>query len=460
MTKRARDQLGSSNECLHLDSRHPGRLERKYMHARSRHNDRDDFVALSRAFPVLRKHMLPNTKWKPHMPKYLMYHYDFAHPDSVYHLSKAILKITYGLNFYLPCGCLNGSCDPLLQEECSEESDSHSEQGIELDVNRYLSPCVPSRANYLHHAADLLHPANNTEQSLAQDIDAVKHDMLGTRGGSIPRGENIKVLDVGTGANCIYPLLGVTEYGWRFIASDVDPAALTIAKHNLKANNLSSLVEIRHQSDPLRMFRGVLRPDEFVHLTMCNPPFHSSLDQTNLNPRTTTCGTVSELMFPHENVGTFSIDANNKGERKRGEFAVTGQVNYTFSSNPEEHGELAFLEIMLVESRFYVHNVLWFTSLVAKLSTLKRIKGYIQVEMRRYNASSAKQVAYLDARIDRLLGKATEEVDENLQIPVSSLHACEFRTFTLNQGRQTRWAIAWTYYNAAQRHRALKKAYN
>ncbi|KAK1445134.1 sam-dependent methyltransferase like protein [Babesia gibsoni] len=460
MTKRSRDQDGSlsRNYLSHQVAKTSGQVERRCMHPRSRHNARDDFAALSRVFPVLKRHMLSNQKWKPPMPKYLMYHYDFVHPDAVYHLSKAILKVTYGLSFYLPCGCPNGACDPFSKGESGEdEIDSYAESDIVLDLQRYLSPCVPSRANYVHYAADLLHPANNLSQSQPNEIDAISKDISCENGDLIPHGPHIKALDVGTGANCIYPLLGVAEYGWSFIASDIDKEALNLAKHNLKLNNMSSLVDLRHQPDPFRMFGGLFMPNEFVHLTMCNPPFHSSMEQTNVNPRTATSGTKNELVFPLKHVSTFSIDANNERDAHLSKFSVRGQVNYTFSNVQEELGEVAFLEIMLVESRFYVHNALWFTSLVAKLSTLKRIKRYIQVEMRRYDASSATQIAFLDSRIRQQLG---EEIDEEVTISVSNLHACEFRTFVLNQGRQTRWMIAWTYYNADQRCRILKKVYD
>jgi 23S rRNA (adenine1618-N6)-methyltransferase len=38
------------------------------------------------------------------------------------------------------------------------------------------------------------------------------------------------VLDIGTGASCIYPILGQTVYQWHFVASDIDPISINTAK--------------------------------------------------------------------------------------------------------------------------------------------------------------------------------------------------------------------------------------
>ncbi|CDR97394.1 Ribosomal RNA large subunit methyltransferase F [Babesia bigemina] len=465
MGKRGRHESKwlSDSELCQQPPRRSEPSGRSCMHHRSRHTNRDDFIALSRVFPVLKQHLVANSKWKSSMSKHLMYHYDFSHPDAVYHLSRAILKITYGLNFYLPCGCRNGACDPFLRVESGEDDcDTYLDDSECIDVQRYLAPCIPGRANYVHYAADLLHVSHNLPDPPPEGTDPPFPDSSNISFEDIPRGQGVKVLDVGTGANCIYPLLGCSEYGWSFIASETNLEALTLAKHNLRLNGMTGIVDLRHQKEPLRMFTGALQPNEFVHLTMCNPPFHASLDQTNMNPRVSTCGTTSELTFQHGDVTTFSIDGVDLHNLQKVRFGVTGQVNYTFSSDPAEQGELAFVEIMLVESRFFVHNVLWFTSLVARLSTLKRIKSHIHADMRLYHASSSKQVAFLDARVSDLLREegSSAGCEDTFHIPVSNLHVCELRTFTLSQGRQTRWVVAWTYFNAEQRYKILKKLYS
>lgn len=58
---------------------------------------------------------------------------------------------------------------------------------------------MPNRSNYIHWIEDLL----------SSDI------IPNTRAG----GDVVKGFDVGTGANCIYPLLGASLLGWRFVGS-------------------------------------------------------------------------------------------------------------------------------------------------------------------------------------------------------------------------------------------------
>ena len=131
------------------------------LHPRNRHQGRYDFAALIAVEPRLKAFMIINPYGKPSI--------DFANPEAVRVFNAALLKQLYGIkDWQIPEG--------------------------------YLCPPVPGRADYIHGLADLL------------AIDAK---------GEIPRGTGFTVLDVGTGANCIYPLLGQHDYGWRFIACDI-----------------------------------------------------------------------------------------------------------------------------------------------------------------------------------------------------------------------------------------------
>ncbi|MCP5854081.1 RlmF-related methyltransferase, partial [Klebsiella pneumoniae] len=85
----------------------------------------------------------------------------------------------------------------------------------------YLCPPIPGRADYIHVAADLL----------AED-----------NAGEVPKGAQVRALDIGVGVNCIYPLLGHSDYRWRFLGSDIDPVALASAKAIVQANNLSKAI--------------------------------------------------------------------------------------------------------------------------------------------------------------------------------------------------------------------------
>ena len=53
-------------------------------------------------------------------------------------------------------------------------------------------------------------------------------------------------LDIGCGANLIYPLLGAAINGWRFVGVDVMPVALEWAEKNRAANpHLAGLITVR-----------------------------------------------------------------------------------------------------------------------------------------------------------------------------------------------------------------------
>ena len=42
------------------------------------------------------------------------------------------------------------------------------------------------------------------------------------------------VLDIGTGASLIYPIVGSQSYGWYFTATDIDPVSINTPKPFVK----------------------------------------------------------------------------------------------------------------------------------------------------------------------------------------------------------------------------------
>ena len=48
---------------------------------------------------------------------------------------------------------------------------------------------------------------------------------------------------LGTGASCIYPLLGAKINGWKFCASEVDEMSYRFACENVKENNLEENIQ-------------------------------------------------------------------------------------------------------------------------------------------------------------------------------------------------------------------------
>jgi len=77
------------------------------------------------------------------------------------------------------------------------------------------------------------------------------------------------VLDVGCGANIIYPLLGAALHRWRFVGSDVTDVALEWAERNAAANpHLAHLIKLRRveANSPLG---AAGRSRAVLHLNRC-----------------------------------------------------------------------------------------------------------------------------------------------------------------------------------------------
>lgn len=194
----------------------------------------------------------------------------------------------------------------------------------------YLCPPVPERADHLHHLADLL-ASCNTE--------------------IIPVGTKIRCLDIGVGANCIYPIIGNKEYGWSFVGSDIDPAAIRSAHKIIQENvSLNGKVELRLQPHATDIFRGIIQTGEYFDLTICNPPFHASLQEAQ-------SGTLRKL--------------NNLNTKR-----ITKPTLNFGGKNTElwcEGGEEKFVQKMIAESKQFSASCFWFSTLISKSATLKNV---------------------------------------------------------------------------------------
>jgi hypothetical protein len=86
----------------------------------------------------------------------------------------------------------------------------------DLPLDR-LCPTIPQKLNYIHWVEDL--------------VALTPH---AARGGAAVRG-----VDIGTGASCIYPLLGTAMHpDWSFVATEVDPRSQASATANVARNGL------------------------------------------------------------------------------------------------------------------------------------------------------------------------------------------------------------------------------
>lgn len=181
-----------------------------------------------------------------------------------------------------------------------------------------LCPPIPGRLDYIHHLADL-----------------------------ISEEKNIKILDIGTGATCIYPLLGVAEYNWDFLAIDIDINSLDTAQDIIDDNSLDTKIKLRQQLDENQILKGILNDDDSFSAVICNPPFYKSAEEAR--------------------------GANRRKNRNLGNSSVRN-----FAGNNNElwyiGGEKAFLHNYLFESSLYKDRSIWFTSLVSKKENVESME--------------------------------------------------------------------------------------
>ncbi len=266
------------------------------LHIRNKNRERYDLNALTASNPELAKYIKPN--------KHGTESIDFANPVAVKILNKALLNHYYEISYW----------------EFPDEN---------------LCPPIPGRADYMHHMADLL-AENNM--------------------GKIPVGDKIICLDIGVGASCIYPIIGVVEYDWSFIVSDIDPKSIDSANKIADSNaSLKGRIECRLQKDPKHIYQGIIGEDDKIDLSICNPPFHSTFEDAQKGSRRK----VKNL-------------SGQKDESPKRNFAgIRNELIY-------EGGEYQFITTMIRQSRQFLNNCYWFSTLVSKQSNLKGIYKSIE----------------------------------------------------------------------------------
>ena len=181
-----------------------------------------------------------------------------------------------------------------------------------------LCPPIPGRVDYIHHLNDLLKDE-----------------------------KEVSILDIGTGATCIYPLLGNAVYGWNFVGTDIDLDSLDSAQDIIDDNDLDPQILLRQQFDENNILTGIIEPEDAFTAAMCNPPFYKSAEEAR--------------------------GANRRKTRNLGTNAVRN-----FSGNNNElwyvGGEKAFLHNYLYQSSLYKKQVIWFTSLVSKKENIESLE--------------------------------------------------------------------------------------
>jgi 23S rRNA (adenine1618-N6)-methyltransferase len=298
--------------------------EKKELHPRNPHNSRYDFEKLCATYPALSEYVFVN--------QYNSQTINFAEPNAVKALNCALLKHFYNVDYW------------------------------DIPAN-YLCPPIPGRADYIHYVADLLAESNNNV---------------------IPTGSDIKVLDIGVGANCIYPIIGYKSYGWNFVGSEIDVIALESARQINRLNKFPfGAITFRKQNYPNEILKGVIQPNEKFDLTICNPPFHASSQEAEFG----SLRKVKNLGLQKEGKPLLNFSG------KRTELMCDG-------------GEVGFISRMIEESAQIPTSCKWFTSLVSKKEHLHP------------------------------LYKILKEVQ-----------ATKVRTISMAQGQKTSRILAWTFHH-------------
>lgn len=322
---------------LMADSRQDPATEKSGLHPRNKHRGRYDFEQLVQANAKLAEFVKLNV--------YNDASIDFANPQAVKALNQALLTKFYHIaDWDIPA--------------------------------HYLCPPIPGRADYVHYLADLLSSVN---------------------AGVIPYGPSVRVLDIGVGANAIYPLIGHREYGWYFVGADIDSIAINNAQRTLDANaGLAQAIKLRLQHEPTAIFKAIVQADETFDITMCNPPFHASLSDA-------LAGTQRKLK--NLAISQTKNRISNKAVDKTNVLNFGGQTAELYC----EGGEEAFVIRMIEESLLIKHQCFWFTSLISKATTLPAVY--------------------------RALKKA---------------NALEIKTVEMAQGQKKSRFVAWTFLNTSQ----------
>jgi 23S rRNA (adenine1618-N6)-methyltransferase len=261
------------------------------LHPRNQHRSRYDFTLLIEKCAELK----PFVSINEHQIETI----DFSNPEAVKTLNNALLITYYDIkNWAIPTD--------------------------------YLCPPIPGRADYIHYIADLLATSNN---------------------GVVPKGAAIQGLDIGIGANCIYPIIGNVTYGWSFVGTDIDEKAIENCEKIIEANpKLIDTISLQQQTESRFIFKNIITAEDKFAFTICNPPFHTSQEEA----------TKSSLR-----------KINNLEKTK-----TSNPVLNFGGHNAElwcEGGELGFITQMIYESAKYPLKCFWFTTLVSKQSNLSSI---------------------------------------------------------------------------------------
>lgn len=288
----------------------------KGLHPRNPHKQRYDFPSLVRSYPPLAPYVKTNAHGNPSI--------EFADPLAVKALNAALLKRYYNI--------------------------------IDWDIPEgALCPPIPGRVDYIHYIAELLgfgEPTTNPANTQTK----------------------ITLLDIGTGANGIYPLLASQIYGWHCVGSDINTQSLeNVASIIAKNPRLKDCFTLRTQHDKNHIFDGIIQAGEFFDVSVCNPPFHASQDEALK-------GSQRKLNNLARNRGEQTATRFNKNDTTQKSIPTSPTLNFGGLEAElwYKGGERMFLKKLIKESQVFSSQCRWFTSLVSKIDNVNPAKKLIR----------------------------------------------------------------------------------
>ena len=261
------------------------------MHAQNPYSGRYDLKRFATHHPKLQDHILLNPSGEETI--------DFSNSTAVYALNKAILLADFNIeNYELPMG--------------------------------YLIPPIPGRLEYLLYVREFLSEQFNIDTNT-----------------------KLRGLDIGTGANGIYCILGLQHFNWTMVGAECDANSVEIAKANMQhTKSLKNKIEIRHQENKSFLFKNIIKKDEQFDFTVCNPPFHTSQEEAFRGSQRKINNLGREF---DKNVIALNFE---------------GQANELWCNG----GEALFIKRLIKESVLYKTQVTVFSTLVSKSASLSPIK--------------------------------------------------------------------------------------
>ena len=239
-----------------------------------------DFLILIKEFPDLKKYII-----KQNEEKLEEISFDWSNNDLSLLMTKSILNYYFNIKYYnIPKG--------------------------------YLIPPIPSRLNYL----------NLINNILINELNSKSDDILG--------------VDIGTGANIIYPILGNSIFNWKFICSEINDESYNNAKLILEKNNLENEIKLIKQNNKNNIFLNILNQENKYIFSLCNPPYYDYETEIKLD------------------------------EKKRDNEFNFDEVYY-------KEGEFGFFKRYFTESICYKKNVYLFTILIGKKTNMENINDIV-----------------------------------------------------------------------------------